>query len=120
MGAVTGGLREDIPVPCLEVRLPLVLGAVGGSGAEGFGKEGWDKIAGLLEGVLIEEDPPLSNINNPRAESTVEGDGSNPESSGLPVSGKLSMRYFPFLSSVCDSSICLMRNSQRWSSGNVW
>jgi len=87
VGSVTGGLREDVPVPHLEVQLPLVLEAVGGSGAEGFSKEGWDKIAGLLEGVLTEEDLPLSNVNDPRAESAAEGNGSNPESSGSPASG---------------------------------
>lgn len=82
--------------------------------------EGWDGGAGLWEGVLPVDDPPLSSVNDPRAESPAKGDGTSPESSGFPASGGSLAHCLPFSISARDSFVCLMRNSRSSAVDNAW
>ncbi len=97
--------------------------AVGAGGRAWGGRsitEGRDGTAGLSEGVLPADDPPLSSVNNPRAESPAEGDGTGPESSGFPASGRSPARCLPFSISARELFVCLMRNSWSSAADNEW
>jgi len=68
----------------------------------------------LLAGVLPADDPLLSRVNPCRAESGSEGDGTDSEASGLPVSGDLRARRFPFLTpTVHFSCTCAVQNLRK-------
>jgi hypothetical protein len=105
-------MEADLP-GCLELDEWRVLGAEGGAGAGCSGKVGWgNRVAGLSAGVPAADDPPLSKVSPPRPESVARGDGDSHEPSDSPGPGESRARRFPFLTAVCVSSICLMRNSR--------
>lgn len=96
-------------------------------GEERAGKGGWAKSAWLSEGVSTADEPPLSRVNPPRAESGSEGDGTGMEASGSSVTGAAPARRFPFLPlagtffagtffAASFFAACLMRCAL-WSSG---
>jgi len=80
---------------------------------------GWNNM--LLAGVLPADDPPLSRVNPCRAESGSEGNGTDSEASGSPVSGDLQVCCFPFLTPAAHfSCTCAVQDLRKSSAIGGW
>ena len=75
MGATAGGLKIDLPAGDRDDPFLRVLGTERGGGARVLVKEGWGMVEGLSAGVMVADDPPLSNFNVSRPSSADRGDG---------------------------------------------
>ena len=91
-----------------------------GGEAGRLGKGGMGKVGGVSAGVSAADNPLLSRVNAPREASGYNGDGTDTEASGSPLSGEPQVGCFPHLTSAaCLSPTCSVQNLKSSSSINA-